>query len=147
MLAEFCHRGHLGVRVELGGSLIPDLSHTQPVDVLVLNWEGGKHAAFDITVTSPLIPSILTAASLSEEAAAEEAETRNHKINDPKCLELDWVYTAYPDYLYMYISGADAGILEEGRGGAFCYKVGGGLQKGVGAGGGYAHSSAKRGSF
>eukprot|EP00731_Ephydatia_muelleri_P036352 Em0240g5a len=38
----------------------------------------------------------LATASLSEGAVAEEAETRKHKINDPKCLELGWVYTAYP---------------------------------------------------
>ena len=50
-----------------------------------------------------VIPSIQTAASLSEGAAAEEAETRKHKINDPKCLELGWMYIAYPNYLYMYI--------------------------------------------
>ena len=73
------------MRVESGSGLTPDLSHTWPVDVLVLNWERGKHAAFDITVTSPSILLILTATSLSEGAAAEEAETRNHKINDPKC--------------------------------------------------------------
>ena len=42
-------------------------------------------ASFDIMGTSPLIPSILTAASLSEGVAAKEAETRKHKINDPKC--------------------------------------------------------------
>ena len=35
----------------------------------ILNWERGKHAVLDITVTSPLIPSILTAASLSDGAA------------------------------------------------------------------------------
>ena len=86
-----------------GSGLTPDLSHTRPAGVLALNWERGKHAAFDITVTSPLIPSVLTAACLSEVAAAEEAETRRHKINDSKCLELGWVYTAYPNYLYMYI--------------------------------------------
>ena len=87
----------------MSSGITPDLSHTRPVDVLVLNWERGKHAAFDITVTSPLIPSILTAASLFEGAAAEETETRKHIINDPKYLELGWVYTAYPNYLYMYI--------------------------------------------
>ena len=86
--------------VESGNGLTPDLSHTRPADVLVLNWERGKHATFDITVTSPLIPSILTAASLSEGAAAEEAETRKH---NSKCLELSWVYIAYPNYLYKYI--------------------------------------------
>ena len=91
VLVEFCHRAHLGVRVESGSGLTPDLSHTRPADVLVLNWERGKHAALDITVTSPLIPSILTAASLSEGAAAEEAEAMKHKANDPKCSELGWV--------------------------------------------------------
>ena len=91
MLVEFCHRAHLGVRVESGSGLTPDLSHTQPADVLVLNWERGKHTALDITVTSPLIPSILTAASLSEGAAAKEAKARKHRVNDPKCSELGWL--------------------------------------------------------
>ena len=45
VLVEFCHRAHLGVRVESGSGLTPDLSHTRPADVLVLNWERGKHAA------------------------------------------------------------------------------------------------------
>ena len=45
----------------------------------------------DITVTSPLIPSILIAASLSEGAAAEQAEVRKYRANDPKCSELGWV--------------------------------------------------------
>ena len=56
-----------------------------------VNWERGKHAALDITVTSPLIPSILTAACLSEGAEAEKAEARKHRANDPKCSELCWV--------------------------------------------------------
>ena len=36
-------------------------------------------------------------------AAAEEVEIRKHKMNDPKCLELGLVYTAYPNYLYNYV--------------------------------------------
>ncbi|KAL5502074.1 hypothetical protein EMCRGX_G008791 [Ephydatia muelleri] len=91
VIVEFCHRAHLGVGVESGSGITPDLSRTRPADVLVLNWERGKHAALDITVTSPLIPSILTAASLSEGAAVEEAEVRKHRANDPKCSELGWV--------------------------------------------------------
>ena len=79
------------MRVESGSGITPDLSRTRPADVLVLNWERGKHAAFNITVTSPLIPSILTAASLSEGVTAEEAEVRKHRANDPKCSELGWV--------------------------------------------------------
>ena len=39
----------------------------------------------------------------SEGDAAEEAETRKHKINEPKSLELCGVYTAYPKDLYMCI--------------------------------------------
>ena len=43
VIVEFCHRAHLGVRVESGSGITPDLSRTRPVDVLVLNWERGKH--------------------------------------------------------------------------------------------------------
>ena len=43
---------------------------------------GRKHAAFDIMVPSPLTPSILTAAGLSEGDAAVEAEARKHRISD-----------------------------------------------------------------
>ena len=82
VIVEFCHRAHLGVRVESGSGITPDLFSIG---------REGKHAALDITVTSPLIPSILTAASLSEGAAAEEAEVRKHRANDPKCSELGWV--------------------------------------------------------
>ena len=40
---EFCHRAHLpGVRVESGSTITPDLSRTQPADVLVLDWERGN---------------------------------------------------------------------------------------------------------
>ena len=94
----------------MGSSLTTDLSHTWPSDVLALNWERRKHAAFDITVTSLLIPSILTAASLSEGAAAKEAETRKHKINDPKCLELITVYICTFVHLQMdmYIQSQSA---------------------------------------
>ena len=88
--ATTCKRGHLEVGVESGSGLTPDLSHMRLTDVLVLNWKRGKHAALDITVTSLLTPSILTAVSLSEGAAAEEAEDRKHRVNDPKCSELGW---------------------------------------------------------
>ena len=47
VLVDFCHRAHLGVRVESGSGLTPDLGHTRPADVLVLNRERGKHAALD----------------------------------------------------------------------------------------------------
>ena len=83
LVVEFCHRAHLGVRVESGGQWplhqTPDLSHTRPADVLVLNLERGKHAALDSPVTSSLTSSILTAVSLSEGATEEEAEA---SVND-----------------------------------------------------------------
>ena len=66
MFVEFCHRVDLGVRVESDNGLTPDLSHT-------------------------LNPFYHNSESLSEGAAAEEAETRKHKINYPKILELGWV--------------------------------------------------------
>ena len=50
----------------------------------------------------------------------------------------------YLPHALQNLTGADAGILEGGGGGGgggkLCYKVGVGLQKGVGAGGGYAPS-------
>ena len=52
------------------------------------DWTQGKPTAFDITVTSPIIPAILAEASMRVGAADEAAERRNHKANDPKCAEL-----------------------------------------------------------
>ena len=65
--------------------MAPDLSHTRPAYVLVLNWERGKHAALDITITSPLIPSILTAASLFERGCSrggrgQEAQSKRPQV-------------------------------------------------------------------
>ena len=56
VFVELCHQAHLKVKVEEGSGHTPDMSHTRPADVLVQNWVGGKPAAFDFTVTSPLIP-------------------------------------------------------------------------------------------
>ena len=41
----------------------------------------GKRAAFDISVTSPLIPKFISVA----EAAALSTEVRKHSENEPKC--------------------------------------------------------------
>ena len=86
----FCHQAHLSVKVEGGSGLIPDMSHSQPADVLVRDWAQGKPAAFDIMATSPLSPAILAETSLRVEAAAEAAERRKHAANDPKCAELGY---------------------------------------------------------
>ena len=54
ILAETCHRAHLGIQVELGNDLTADHSHTHPADLLLTNWTTGRTVAFDISVTSPL---------------------------------------------------------------------------------------------
>ena len=64
VFVELCHQAHLRVKVEEGSGLTPDMSRTRPADVLVQNWVGGKPAAFDFTVTSPLIPKTLGQSSI-----------------------------------------------------------------------------------
>ena len=88
LVLEFCRHAHQVVRVEKGSGLTPDHSRTRPADILALDWDKGRHAAFDVTVTSPLSVSILPESSMSVGAAALEAEGRKHRANDPKCSEL-----------------------------------------------------------
>eukprot|EP00731_Ephydatia_muelleri_P037266 Em0431g2a len=51
----------------------------------------GKPAAFDLSVTSTLYPSVLLEASMTADSAALVAENRKYKYNDRKCEELGWV--------------------------------------------------------
>ena len=53
------------------------MSHSQPAIVLVQNWVGGKPAAFDFTITSPLTRKILGQSSTHSGFAAEVAEIHN----------------------------------------------------------------------
>ena len=53
VFVDICHKVNLGVRIEAGSALTPDLSKSCPADALVNNWIGGSSAAFDVTVTSP----------------------------------------------------------------------------------------------
>ena len=71
-----------------GSGLTPDHSCTRPADILALHWDRGRHATFDVIVTSSLSVSILPKESMSVGAAALEAELRKHRANDPKCSEL-----------------------------------------------------------
>ena len=93
---------HLGVRLKLGSGLTTDLSHTRPADVLVLNWERGKHAAFDIMVISPLIPSIQ-----QQQACLKGLQQRRLRSESIKSMTLivGAALGAYniPNYPYMYI--------------------------------------------
>ena len=52
------------------------------------SWGVKDTAAFDITVTSPLTPKIVSEAGVSAGVAAKAAESRKHEQNDTKCSEL-----------------------------------------------------------
>ena len=77
-------------------SLTPQLvtrisaGRTRPADILVTSWGVKDTAAFDITVTSPLSPKIVSEAGVSAGVAAKAAESRKHEQNDTKCSELGW---------------------------------------------------------
>ena len=63
----------------------------QLADVLAANWMLGKLAAFDFTVTSPLVSNSLPETSVTAWSAAFAAKERKHSSNDTKCAELGWV--------------------------------------------------------
>ncbi|KAL5509164.1 hypothetical protein EMCRGX_G004476 [Ephydatia muelleri] len=65
-------------------------SQSRPADVLVPNWDLGKPAAFDLSVTSTLQSSALLEASVTVGSAAQLAENRKHNNSDKKCDELGW---------------------------------------------------------
>ena len=69
VITDFCHSACLGVKVEVGNRLTPDLRQTCPADVLVADWERGRPAAWDVTVTSPLTPAVLNDCSCCYRAA------------------------------------------------------------------------------
>ena len=71
-------------------SLLIFLADSRPADVLVGNWDRGKPAAFDFTVSSPLSSAILSEANANTGAAARSAEECKHRANDVKCAELGW---------------------------------------------------------
>ena len=91
VLAKTCHRAHLSVQVEAGSDLTADHSHTRPADLLLTNWDTGKTAAFDVSVTSSLNTLTLLEAGVSAGSAARATEDRKHKANDAKCDELGWL--------------------------------------------------------
>ena len=90
IIADFCRRAHLSVRIEVGRGLLGTHNYTRPADVLVDGWDRAKPAAFDVTVTSPLTLVTLNEASINEGAAALAAETRKHAANDARCQALGW---------------------------------------------------------
>ena len=93
VLADFFHRAHLSVAVEKGHGLTRDRNHQRPADLLVTDWDRGRPAAMDITVTSPLTHVILGESCQVVGAAALAAENRKMQTNSPKCQELGWACT------------------------------------------------------
>ena len=91
VFAESCRRACIGVQVEVGGKYGSEERCKRPADVLATNWMLGKPAAFDFTVTSPLVSNILPEVSVTAGTAAFAAEERKHRANDAKCAELGWV--------------------------------------------------------
>eukprot|EP00731_Ephydatia_muelleri_P005532 Em0002g1708a len=86
---DFCQRACLGPRLEMGCGAGSD-SQSRPADVLVPNWDLGKPAAFDLSVTSTLQSSALLEASVTAGSAALLSENRKHNNSDKKCDELGW---------------------------------------------------------
>ena len=91
IFANFCRWAQLSVRVEVGYGLARDHINSRPADILVLGWDRGKPAAFDVRVISPLTPVSLNNASALVGAAAYAAECRKHAANDIRCQELGWL--------------------------------------------------------
>ena len=88
---ESCKLACIGGQLEAGSSLDEEGRQTRPADILVQNWEFGKPAALDFTVTSPLNPTTLNDASVTAGSTASAAEARKHASNDEKCNRLGWV--------------------------------------------------------
>ncbi|KAL5483977.1 hypothetical protein EMCRGX_G020399 [Ephydatia muelleri] len=86
-------RANVSAQVKVGSGFGHDKRNTRPADVLAPNWSLGKPAAFDLTITSPLNPSILSEAGVMAGSAALVAECHKHDLNDPKCSELSWKCT------------------------------------------------------
>ena len=67
---DFCQRACLCPRLEMGCGAGSD-SQSRSADVLVPNWDLGKPAAFDLSVTSTLQSSALLEASVTAGSAAQ----------------------------------------------------------------------------
>ena len=73
---EFLSLSSHSSSVRCRSGLSSRLDRTSPADVLVRDEAQGKPAAFDITVASPLTPSILAEAIMRVGAAAEATNKR-----------------------------------------------------------------------
>ena len=110
IFSDFCQRACLGLRLEMGCGAGFTNTQSRPADVLVPNWDLGKPAAFDLSVTSTLHSSVLLEASVTAGSAALAAENRKHNSNDRKCEELGWVCIPLVVETYMGV-----GMLQQWR--------------------------------
>ena len=85
IFVDICHKANLGVRIEAGSALTPDLSRSRPAN----NWIGGSSAAFDVTVTSPHTPVSLQESSVTAGTASLLAEQRKPRRMTPNVIPLD----------------------------------------------------------
>ena len=82
MFVECCRQANVSAQVEVGSYFGLDEHSIRPADVLLTNWYLGKPAAFDLTITSQLNPSILSEAGVMAGSAALVTEYRKHDSND-----------------------------------------------------------------
>ena len=107
LLRNAVYKASLSVCLEAGGGSGKDKALTCPADILVSNPSGSGSAAFDITVISPLNPSIILKVGVSAGSAAKAAEVQKHSKYDAKCSQLRWQCT--PLAVEMYKAwGAEA---------------------------------------
>ena len=90
VVLQTCHHACISAKAEAGSGLGHELRNTRPADILASNWLCGKPAAFDLTVVSPLNPTLISEAGRTAGSAAVAAELRKHSANDAKCSELGW---------------------------------------------------------
>eukprot|EP00731_Ephydatia_muelleri_P009601 Em0005g187a len=94
-LSYFCQRACLGPRLEMGCGAGYTNPQSRPADVLVPNWDLGKPAAFDLSVTSTLHPSVLLEASMTAAVAAfsKLAGRLSTRLNQPKSKTIFGIYS------------------------------------------------------
>ena len=78
-------------KLEAGSGLGHDQKQSRPAEILVNYWGfNGKPAAFDLSVSSPLKPDIVSEAGHTTGSAACATEQRKIQANSGICEELGW---------------------------------------------------------
>ena len=88
VIVDFCRSARLGVKVEVGSRLTPDLRQTRPADVFGSGLGERKTSCVGCRCSLTTHPALLIEAEMTAAAASEQ---RKHIANDPKYQELGWV--------------------------------------------------------